>query len=56
MIDFNGNWDEYIPLIDFLTIIVTIQASKWLHMKFVMQEDADLLLGVSGEKRLIGQI
>lgn len=37
MIDFKGNWDYHLPLIAMLE-------SKWLHMRFFMGDDADLLL------------
>ena len=44
VINFKGNWDDYLPLIDFVYTRVTVQASKWLHMKHFMGEDAHLLL------------
>nr|GEU37732.1 putative reverse transcriptase domain-containing protein [Tanacetum cinerariifolium] len=39
MIDFGNGWDRHLPLIEFSTTIVTIQASKLHHLRHFMAEN-----------------
>ena len=47
VINFNGRWDDYLPLLEFHTTIDTIQPSKRLYMNLFMGEDVNILLGCS---------
>ncbi|WMV54849.1 hypothetical protein MTR67_048234 [Solanum verrucosum] len=44
MIDFKGNWDDHLPLIEFSYNNSYHFSIKWLLMRFFMGEDVDLLL------------
>ena len=44
VINFIGNWDDHLPLIELPTIIATIQAFRWPLMRLYIGVDVDLLL------------
>lgn len=47
VIDFKVYWDNHLPHMDFFTTIVTILISKWILMKLITGEDADLIFNGS---------